>query len=238
MPTYTTMTAAARTRVLRLDHTGATPVTTLTDQDTAAHLADALTFVGTDLPGTVTTVLEATGVGLPDPTAWEWDEETQLGDWLTAPAPTDPVDATRRVLAELTNPTAASSPLGQLPTVLTDLPDPVVRAVHAELTAVLTGYDDVPVVAHVYDRKWHDANWQVLVTAALNRAPRDVIERVVGTGYAGDLLQDLEERGDVEVPAAVTAAADQGYLRVDLHPGQLRAWLTRHHPDLVATVSA
>lgn len=236
MPTYTTLTTGPRTRVLRLSPNGAAPVTSLPDPTQANELAQALTVAGADLPGLVTTVLHQTGVWLPEPTLWEYHDGVGRGDWLNEPAPTNVVDTTRRTLAALAgpNPPVCLEPLARA---LRQLPEPVARAVRDEVAAVLSPYDDVPVVAHVYDHKWNDASWSVLVTGALNTAAREVVERVV-TFHAGELLDILADQGDVEVPDAVTAAADQGYLTVALHPAQLRAWLHRHHPDLVARVPA
>lgn len=230
MPSYITMTTAGRTRILRVTATGAVPVTALTDPDQGAALAAALTCVGTDLPAAVAEVLAATGVTLPDPCVWEYSSDIAVGDWLGEPAPTQVLDVTRRTLAALSSPTPPFGLLA-LARVLAGLPEPVARAVRDEVGMVMADYDDVPVMAHVYDRKWNDANWSVLVTGALNRVPRKTLERVVG-GNGGELLDFLETNHDAVIPAEVTAAAEQGYLRVDLHPAQLDAWLARNHPDL------
>lgn len=235
MPSYTTMSTGSRTRIMRLrpNHDAHT-VTSVNDPSHAKAIANALSTVGTDLPFLVGEVLAATGVELPDPTIWEYDSTRSDRQWLTEPAPIDPIDVSRRALALFDGPADPRYVLKALAAAVAGQPEAVRRAVRDELLEVLRDYDDVPVVAYASDYKWNDCSWSLIITGALAQMDRTSVESLVRSANAGATLDVLASRGDVEVPASVTSVADQGYLRVDAHPAQMTAWLTRHHPDLVA----
>lgn len=235
MPSYITLTIGPKTRILRLSGTEeAVTLTSLADKAVAKELAAKLTWYGEDIPWLIYRVLTETGLELPDPAEHEYDAARSRDDWLTEPAPTGHVDATRRLLAAYDQGSDGTSRSGiqQINAMVANQPEPVRRAIRDELATWAAPYDGIQVVGYVYDRKWNDCSWTLLLTGALNQMSAEDLERVV-TGDAGCVIDHLEDRGDVEVPDSVHGVADNGYLELDPHPGQLRAWLTAHQPTLL-----
>lgn len=237
MPSYTTLTNGARTRVLRVrPNTDAVSVTAISDPQVARTVADVLTTIGSDLPWIVEQVLTGTGVDLPG----EPDEFTltdPLEAWTNADVTTDPIDVTRRALAAFDQP-PAGLPDGMhmipaLAQALDGQPDAVRRAVRTELADLLRDWDDIPVMAWARDHKWQDCSWTLLINAGLARMSDEQLLSQFRYGDIGAVIDVLEARGDVEIPASVTDVADSGYLRVLAHPAQMRAWLAAHRPHLL-----
>lgn len=233
MPSYTTLAVSGRTRILRVaGDDPAVAITTCDDADLAGRIRKALDSAGGDVPHLAASVLAATGVELPEPADWEYNGADR-GDWLTQPAVTEPLDVTRRALSVLDapNPEHRVYVLEGIAAALTDAPESVRRAVRDEIAVLLAPYDGVPVVGYVYDYKWNECSWSLLLNGALNQLTDDELRRVLPDDF-GLSLDVLDRRRDVDVPAEVDTVAESGHLSVDVHPQQLAAWLAHHRPHL------
>jgi len=235
MPSYTTLIAAGRTKVLRTTADNTTvALTTITDPAAARSVAKALTNLAFDLPASMVDAVDAlTGRTLP-----LGDEDH---DWLHKPAPEQAAELTRALLSGYDNPPTAavwppSCPLDLTITVAKAAkgqPESVCRAVRGEVASLLSGYDDVPVLGRAYDRKWGDANTFFVANTALAVLTDEELVSMCASGDAEFLLDRLPIALD---DTHIGPVADNGYLSVELHPGQLRAWLVLNRPHLGETM--
>ena len=226
MPTYLTFAQSGRTRLLRAAARSAVALTSLNDPELAARLARALDDFADDLPaGLVGDYEELTGTHI--------DDGEDAG-WLEGPIHVGPIQLTRTLL----NGYDASEPnsyrtntvymLAAIAEIVREQPPSVRRAVRDEIGYLIGGYDDVPVIARAYDYKWRDADRYFLVNTALATLTADEVAELLRSGDAEYLLNRLPVPIDETEIGRVWEA---GYLRVEMHPLQLRAWLAVHHPQ-------
>jgi len=236
MPTYTTLSAAGRTKVLRtLADNTTTALTTITDLAAARNVAKALTDLAFDLPATMAMCVDAlTGytLNLDDPDI----------EWLEEPVPAEAAQLTRALLSGYdSHPPAGTGPVPSSAAMQTNRvadtvegePESVRRAVRGEVADLLAGYDDVPVLGRAYDRKWGDANTFFVANTALAVLTDAELVSMCASGDAEFLLNRLPIALD---DTYIGPVADNGYLSVELHPVQLRAWLALNRPHLAGTM--
>lgn len=241
---YTPLTVSGRHRVLATGTGTGTDdarfVTTVTTNDDAKAIARALTQATDDLPYMLDwslsqltgaeCLLVLDGAGPPASPFDGWDARA----WEQAQTPTKPVALVRQVLSFLDNPHGEhelvrhGAHLRFLPLAkaLHGQPESVNRAVRDEIAAALAPYDQVPVFAVVYDRKWDDVRTSVCINAALELLSEDQIDDVgTNTNGAARLnllgLMEAHELADFSYAAQV---AEAGYLEVAVHVASFNAW--------------